>query len=96
MRIFFQKVVENFRVPEVDLFATRLNRKVECFVSWSPDPDAYMIDAYTIVWTDFYFYAFPPFSCVSRVIAKALEEEARGILIFPWWPTQPSGGDWWH
>ena len=30
----------------VDLFATRHNRLLDCFVSWKPDPSAIAIDAF--------------------------------------------------
>ena len=87
----FDRVVESFGQPEIDLFATRLNNKVEKYVSWSPDPGAVAIDAFTVNWSSKFFYAFPPFRCVGRVIQKILQEGAQGILIVPWWPTQP----WW-
>ena len=87
----FEKVVSLFGEPEVDLFATRLNNKVGKYVSWKPDPNALAIDAFALRWTNIFFYAFPPFSCVGRTVQKILEEEAHGILLVPWWPGQP----WW-
>ena len=87
----YNKVVNVFGQPEIDLFATRLNCKVERYVSWQPDPFAYAIDAFVMSWSKYKFYAFPPFSLVGQVIEKALEDEARGVLIVPWWPSQP----WW-
>ena len=47
------------------------------------------IDAFTIPWTDIDFYCFPPFSCILRVIKKVIQDQARGILVLPDWPTQP-------
>ena len=87
----FEKVVRIFGKPEIDLFASRLNTKVQVYVAWKPDPHAFAIDAFTLKWSKFFFYAFPPFSCVGKVIQKVLEEGAKGILIVPWWPGQP----WW-
>ena len=87
----FQKICDNFGVPEVDLFASRLNNKLQSYVSWSPDPFAVQIDAFTISWSQCFFYAFPPFSCILKVINKALRDHAVGVLVVPWWPTQP----WW-
>ena len=44
----FQKVVERFGEPDVDLFTTRLNKKIDCFVAWKPDPDAYATDTFSM------------------------------------------------
>ena len=87
----YEKVVDAFGEPEIDLFATRLNCKVPKFVAWLPEPLAVAIDAFSMSWTDLRFYAFPPFSCVGKAVEKALEERATGVLIVPWWPSQP----WW-
>ena len=87
----FQKICRIFGQPNIDLFASRLNKKVDVYVSFQPDPFASEIDAFTISWKDYFFYAFPPFSCIPKVLRKVLKEKATGILIVPWWPTQP----WW-
>ena len=87
----FERIVDRFGEPDIDLFASRLNHKVDRFVSWSPEPGAFAIDAFSLVWTDFKFYAFPPFSLVGRTVEKILEDEARGVIVVPWWPSQP----WW-
>ena len=87
----FHKIVGIFGLPEIDLFASRLNKKVERFVSWGPDPEAEAIDAFTMDWSNVFFYAFPPFSLVGQTIEKAVTEEARGILVVPKWSTRP----WW-
>ena len=91
----YERIVQTFGRPQIDLFATRLNKKEPRYVSWNPDPEAFMIDAFSIRWSNEYFYAFPPFSCVGRAIAKACEEKAAGILVVPWWPTQPWWGRLW-
>ena len=80
----FDRVVDCFGEPDIDLFATRLNCKVTRYVSWKPDPSAYAIDAFSISWSEFKFYAFPPFSCVGRALKKAVAERATGVLIVPW------------
>ena len=90
----FEKVTERFGLPEIDLFATRLNKKVPRFVWWHPDPEACAIDAFLMNWSKYYFYAFPPFSCLNRTIAKILRDNAEGVLVVPWWPTQPWWGRW--
>ena len=75
--------------PEVDLFASRLNKKLQNYVSWQPDPKAVAVDAFTLNWAIQRFYAFPPFSLLTKIVQKVQEEAAEGILIVPWWPTQP-------
>ena len=88
----FLKICDHFGSPDVDLFASRLNTKCPIYVSFNPDPGAFAIDAFTIFWGDFDFiYAFPPFSCIFKTIRKILQDQATGVLIVPWWPSQP----WW-
>ena len=40
-------------------------------------------------WTNLKFYAFPPFSCISRCLQKINLEKATGIIMVPRWTTQP-------
>lgn len=75
--------------PDIDLFASRINAQFSTFVSFRPDPEATHINAFTIDWTGLRFYAFPPFTCISRVIQKIFNENCKGILIVPNWPNQP-------
>lgn len=77
----------NFK-PDMDLFASRLNCQTNKFMSWKPDPEATGIDAFTINWETCSFYAFPPFSLISRVLQKIRTDTARGIIVVPYWPTQ--------
>ena len=47
----FTRILEDYCfTPGVDLFASRLNHKLETYVSWKPDPFATFIDAFTIDW----------------------------------------------
>ena len=44
-----QSLDENLQDPlKIYLFASRLNHKLPVDVSWSPDPDAAFIDAFTL------------------------------------------------
>lgn len=43
----FKKITDEFGFPHIDLFASRLNKKCLKFVSWTRDPEAYKIDAFT-------------------------------------------------
>ena len=49
----FLKIEEKLGTPEIDLFASRLNYQLKPFVAWSPDPEAFAIDAFTITWNMF-------------------------------------------
>lgn len=85
---YFKIVVNNFGVPEIDLFATRANAKVKRSTSWFRDPEAYEIDAFTLNWGQWFFYAFPPFAVITRILQKILHDKATGILVVPNWPSQ--------
>ena len=61
---------------------------MENFAAFRPDPEAQVIDSFTISWSDLKFYAFPPFICVSKVIQKIIIDGASGILVVPDWPYQ--------
>ena len=50
------------------------------------------MDAFTISWDSWYFYAFPPFCQIHRCLQKILKEQVpQGIMILSHWPTQV----WW-
>ena len=74
--------------PNIDLFASRINKQFSRFVSFRPDLESVHVNAFTISWTNLDFYAFPPFSCVSKVIQKIRREKCIGILIIPNWTNQ--------
>ena len=84
----FQHLVRMLVTPDIDLFASRLNFQLKPYVSWMPDPEACHVDAFTFDWGNYTFYAFPPFSILSRVIKKIETDGDTGILVVPDWPTQ--------
>ena len=85
----FSEIVKQFGKPKIDLFASSLNAKCKHFISWKKDPESIGVDAFTFSWKNLDFYAFPPFSLILRVLQKIIAEEAEGIVIVPYWPTQP-------
>lgn len=87
MRIF-ELILKMTFIPEIDLFASKLNAKCGDYVSWHPDPDAIAVDAFSINWTDLKCYAFPPFSLIPQVLKKIREDRALVLLIAPVWTTQ--------
>ena len=66
--------------PDIDLFATQINRQFSDYVAYRPDPEAKCIDAFTIDWSHLKFYAFPPIAIISRVLSKISQDEAEGII----------------
>lgn len=84
----FQNIVHKFGFPVIDLFASHLNHKCKMFVSWKRDPDSIAVDAFTIDWGRGYFYAFPPFAVIAKVLNKIIYDKAQGILVVPDWKTQ--------
>ena len=44
----FQDIIRHFYVPEVDLFASRLNHQLPLYVSRQPDPGAKAVDAFQL------------------------------------------------
>ncbi|CAB4006455.1 Hypothetical predicted protein, partial [Paramuricea clavata] len=91
-RVIYQQGIQLLNMtPVIDLFASRLNYKVKPFIAYQPDPEAQAVNAFTICWKPYLFYAFPPFSIIPLVLQKIREEESTGLLVVPKWPAQP----WW-
>lgn len=44
----FNEICNTFFYPDIDLFASRLNRQLEKYISWFPDPQAITSDAFSI------------------------------------------------
>lgn len=62
-----------------------MNAKCDRYVSWHPDPRAVATDAFSFSWSDCFYYAFPPFSLIPRVLPKVRQDQA---CIAPVWTTQ--------
>ena len=89
-RCVFESIMKTFQfLPKIDLFASRLNCQLKPFVSFRPDPEALHVNSFLLPWSCTKFYAFPPFSVISRVVQKIYLEQAEGILVVPNWPNQP-------
>lgn len=85
----FLEILNHFGDFEIDLFASRVNAKCQRYISWFKDPYAESVDAFTVNWNKVYFYAFPPFSIILRVLNKIKREGATGLVVVPFWPSQP-------
>ncbi|XP_067217303.1 uncharacterized protein [Linepithema humile] len=86
---YFSIINHRFGQFDIDLFASSINNKCVRFVSWLPDPLAEAVDAFSLHWGSFYFYAFPPFILILKVLRKIISDEAEGVVVVPWWPVQP-------
>ena len=63
----------------IDLLPSRLNIKIDKFVGWKADPLA--VDALTLTWDNFMFYAFSPFSIIDKVCQTIMVDRAEAILV---------------
>ena len=77
----FQGIAKAFPELNIDLFASRLDIQLPVYCSWKPDPGCAYVDAFTINWNSLNFFAFPPFSMISKYIQKINQVKAKGILI---------------
>ena len=77
----FLSITQLWGKQQIDLFASRLNAQLPCYASWKPDPGASFTDAFTVPWTDYYFYAFPPFSINLCCLQKIEQEEAYTTVV---------------
>ena len=84
----FKKLIEHFPGLEIDLFASHLNNKLPRYVSWLSDAKATYCDAFSLDWSKFYAYAFPPFNLIGKVLRKVEMDESDLLLIVPEWPSQ--------
>lgn len=87
--IVYTQITDYFGLPDIDLFASRCNAKCDVYVTWKNDPDALAVDSFTISWKNKFFYAFPPFAMITKVMHKIIKEKAEGIVVVPYWPSQP-------
>lgn len=85
----FNVIHYRYGTLSIDLFASRINKRLTNYVSYSPDSQAYAIDALTLDWSLFELsYAFPPFSILGQCLKKIMEDGAEVLLIAPLWTTQ--------
>lgn len=74
---------------QIDLFANRSNTRLPHFCSLIPKQGADAVDAFSIPWTHFLGYAFPPWVMIPKVVDKVVRDQATLILIAPEWPDRP-------
>ena len=87
-KIFSQ--IANIRgIPQIDLFASRLNHQLPKYMSWHPDPGSFPVDSLQHSWRNLYGYAFPPFCLIGKVLAKVRKDQSLLLIVTPAWETQP-------
>ncbi|PFX11520.1 Retrovirus-related Pol polyprotein from transposon opus [Stylophora pistillata] len=86
----FRQLLQAWGTLELDLFASRLTYQLDQFVSWRPDPQALFTDAFTLDWSKFRAYAFPPFALIGHCLQQVRRQKVPYIvLVAPVWMSQP-------
>ena len=85
----FHRLSSVFGKPDIDLFASRLNKQVEHDASWLSDPGSCIIDAMPVSWHKQYVYIFPPFSMIWPALKKVQRECQKALIIVSKWTTKP-------
>jgi len=82
----FNRLSQVWGKPDIDLFATRFNKKVTTFISPCPDMEAVEQDAMTVNWGKFRLpYAFPPFNLIMQTLEKIRDEHTTCLIVTPAW-----------
>lgn len=87
----FDKIQEKFPDLPIDLFASRLNNKLQKYVSFRSEPNAYAVDAFSFQWSNEFSYIFSLFVLIPRILQELEEDKAEAVMIAPIWITQV----WW-
>ena len=81
----FNTICEKFGTPDIDVFASRINKQLPNYFSYFPDKEALGVDGFARKW-DFFAFIFPPFSLLHRVLRKLREDNThKAIVIAPVW-----------
>ena len=86
----FERLTGVWGTPDIDLFATRFNRKITRFISPCPDADAAEQDAMGADWTKYRLpYAFPPFNLILPVLERIRDQSMQCLIVTPAWTGNP-------
>ena len=69
----FPQIVKIRGIPQIDLFASRLNHQLPKYMSWHPDPGSCAVDSLQHSWRNLYGYAFPPFCLIVKGTCESKE-----------------------
>jgi len=84
----FHRICAYLGPCRTDLFASRLNKQLDRYISWRPDPGAILTDAFQTNWKELEGYAFPPFALIGRCLQKVRVEQSTIVLVAPLWRNQ--------
>ena len=85
----FQVICQRWGMPDVDVMASRFNKKLDRFMSRTRDPMACGADALVCPWHQFkLLYAFPPLQLLPRLLRRIRVEHKPVILVAPAWPRR--------
>ena len=70
--------------PNIDLFASRINCQITPYVCYRAQPAAFAFNAFHMSWQHHLFYAFPPFSLITRVLQNIRGEGNRAAEKAKW------------
>ena len=87
----FQKTIMLLKFePDLDCFASRLNTQLPKYISYKPDPYAYLINgSFSIYWGFYNCYLFPHFSLIGHTLQKIRMDLTEVVSVVPKWSTQP-------
>ncbi|XP_070549703.1 uncharacterized protein [Ptychodera flava] len=77
----FQQICLQFHQPEIDMFASHTTRQLNLYVSWTVDPQATAVNAFSLTWTDRDMYMFPPPPLITRCLQKIRRDKAKAIMV---------------
>ena len=60
--VLSQKFVENLGKSNMDPFATRINKQLNSYLFWHPEPETVANNTLSLTWNNNRFYMFSPFS----------------------------------
>ena len=84
----FSQTVKIRGIPQIDLFASRLNHQLPQYMPWHPEPGSCAVDSLQHSWRNLYKYAFPPFCLIGKVLAKVRKDQSLLLIVTPGWQTQ--------
>ena len=84
-----QNLFKRWFRPDIDLFATKYNKKCRLYVSPVPDDDAMAIDGLSLSLEGLIAYAYPPHQILMKLLQKfQMVRRCKLIVIAPYWPNQ--------
>ena len=74
--------------PNIDLFVTPLNNRLQVYVSPNPDDKALAIDVLSTNWVRIHGHAFRPFLIILLILNKIRQFLCRILLLAVLWPQK--------